>query len=66
MKWTTDIEDHIDAIRDEIYEEIREMSSSERTAYFNAAAEEARKQGFRVVSSPKADIPPSEKRTETA
>ena len=52
MKWTTDIEDRIDAIRDEIYEEIKDMSSSERTAYFNAVAKEARdKYNFRVVKS---------------
>ena len=26
MKWTTDIEDEIDAIRDKIYEEIKDMT----------------------------------------
>jgi cell division protein FtsB len=48
----TDIEDQIDAIRDAIYEEIKDMTSKERTAYFNAIAEEAReKHNFRVVQS---------------
>ena len=52
MKLTTDIEDEVDAIRDKIYEEIKKMSSSEETAYFNAIAEEARiKYNFRVVKS---------------
>jgi len=52
MKLTTDIEDQIDAIRDEIYEEIKDMTSSEETAYFNAIAEEARKKyNFRVIKS---------------
>ena len=52
MKWTTDIEDEVDAIRDKIYEEIKDMTPSEETAYFNALAEEARKKyNFRVVKS---------------
>ena len=52
MKLTTDIEDEVDAIRDKIYDVIKDMSSSERTAYFNAIAEKARKEhGFRVVKS---------------
>ena len=52
MKWTTDIEDQVDAIRDKIYDEIKDMSSSERTAYFNAIAKEAgEKHNFRVVKS---------------
>jgi acyl-CoA reductase-like NAD-dependent aldehyde dehydrogenase len=52
MKLTTDIEDTIDAIRDKIYEEIKDMTPSERTAHFNAIAEEAReKHGFRVIES---------------
>ena len=52
MKLTTDIEDQIDAIRDKIYEEIKDMTPSEETAYFNAIAEEARKKyNFRVVKS---------------
>jgi hypothetical protein len=51
MKLTSDIEDEIDAIRDKIYEEIKDMTTSEETAYFNAIAEEARKKGFRVVKS---------------
>jgi len=52
MKWTTDIEDQVDAIRDKIYEEIKDMSSSERTTYFNVIAEEAkRKYNFHVIKS---------------
>jgi len=52
LKLTTDIEDQIDAIRDKIYEEIRNMTSSEETAYFNAIAQDARvKYGFRVIKS---------------
>ena len=52
MKLTTDIEDQVDAIRDEIYEKIKDMSSSEETAYFNVIAEEAReKHNFRVIKS---------------
>jgi len=52
MKLTTDIEDQVDAIRDKIYEEIKDMTSSERTAYFNAIAEEARKRyNFRIIKS---------------
>ena len=52
MKLTTDIEDEIDAIRDKIYEEIKNMSPSEETSYFNTIAEEAkRKYNFRVVKS---------------
>jgi len=52
MKLTTDIEDEIDAIRDKIYEEIKNMSPSEETSHFNAIAEEAkRKYNFRVVKS---------------
>jgi len=43
LKLTTDIEDRIDAIRDAIYEEIKDMTPAEETAYFNAVAEKARK-----------------------
>jgi hypothetical protein len=52
MKLTTDIEDQVDAIRDEIYEEIKDMSPSDETAYFNAKAKEAEeKHNFCVVKS---------------
>ena len=52
MKLTTDIEDPVDAIRDKIYEKIKDMTSNERTAYFNARADEARKKyNFRVIKS---------------
>ena len=52
MKLTTDIEDKIDTIRDKIFEEVKDMTSGERTSYFNAIAEEARKKyGFRIINS---------------
>ena len=51
MKLTSDIEDQIDAIRDKIYEEIKDMTPSEETAHFNAIAEKARKRGFHVIKS---------------
>ncbi|MCL2834365.1 MAG: hypothetical protein FWD78_14435 [Treponema sp.] len=52
MKLTTDIEDQIDAIREKIYEEIKDMSPSEEINYFNAIAEEAkRKYNFTVIKS---------------
>ena len=52
MKLTTDIEININAIRDKIYEEIKDMSSSEETAYFNAIAEKAKnKHNFRIIKS---------------
>ena len=48
----TDIEEQVDAIRDEIYEEIKDMSSRDETAYFSAKAKEAEeKHNFRVVKS---------------
>jgi hypothetical protein len=52
LKLTTDIEDEVDAIRDTIYEKIKDMTSAEETAYFNAIAEEARKKyNFNMVQS---------------
>jgi len=49
---TTDIEDAIDAIRDSIYEEIKDMTSEERTAHYKAIAEEAKKKhNIHVISS---------------
>ena len=51
MSLTTDIEDAVDAIRDKIYEEIKDMTPTEMTAYFKASVEEARKKGFCVVDS---------------
>ena len=47
----TDIEDRVDAIRDKIYEKTRNMTPSERTAYYNVLAEKARDNGFYVVKS---------------
>jgi hypothetical protein len=52
MKLTTDIEDEIDAIRDALYEEIKDMSPAEETAYFNTEAEAlSEKYNFRFVKS---------------
>ncbi|GMO52091.1 MAG: hypothetical protein Pg6C_17420 [Treponemataceae bacterium] len=52
MKLTTDIEDEIDAIRDAIYEEIKDMSPAEETAYFNTEAEAlSEKYNFRFAMS---------------
>jgi hypothetical protein len=52
MNIYTDIEDEIDAIRDKIYERIKDMTPGERRAYYNALAEEARtKYNIRVIKS---------------
>ena len=51
MRITSDIEDEVDAIRDQIYEEIKDMTPAEHIAYFKAKTEEARKRGIRVISS---------------
>ena len=52
MKLTTDIEDEIDAIRDRIYEKIKDMTVSEEIAYFNAIAVKAKEEhGFCVIKS---------------
>jgi hypothetical protein len=52
MKLTTDIEDHVDAIRGKIYEEIKGMKPVEEAAYFNALAEKAQREyNFHVVKS---------------
>jgi hypothetical protein len=57
LKLTSDIEDQVDAIRDKIYEKIKNMTASEETAYFNAIAEEARKKhNFRVIKSAVRDM----------
>ena len=53
MKLTTDIEDAVDAIRDAIYEKIKDMTPEERTAHYNAIAEEARKHNIQVIPSAK-------------
>jgi hypothetical protein len=51
MNIYTDIEYEVDAIRDTIYDKIKDMSAAEEIAYFNAAAEEARaKYHIRVIS----------------
>ena len=67
MKLTTDIEDQVDAIRDKIYEEIKNMTPSEETAYFNAIAEEAKeKYNFLVVKSAAEATKQKESRTKSA
>jgi hypothetical protein len=38
MKLTSKIEDEIDAIRDKIYEEIKDMSPTEEISYINTKA----------------------------
>ena len=58
MKLTTDIEEQVDAIRDKIYEKIKDMSPSEEIAYFNAIAEKARKKhNFHVVKTTTKNAP---------
>jgi hypothetical protein len=42
MNIYTDIEDAVDAIRDKIYDTIKDMTADEERAYFHTAAEEAR------------------------
>lgn len=56
MRLISDIEDEVDAIRDKIYEELKDMTSVERVAYFNAIAEEARKKGY-IVKDISKNIP---------
>jgi len=52
MKLTSDIEDQIDAIRDQIYEKIKDLTPSEETAYFNKITEEAQKKyNFKIIKS---------------
>ena len=51
MNIYTDIEDEVDAIRDKIYEEIKDMPRQEEIAYFNVCAQEAQtKYNIRVIS----------------
>jgi hypothetical protein len=58
MKYNNDIEDEIDAIRDKIYEEIKNMSPAEQTAYFNCRAKETgKKYNFRFVKSTAENTP---------
>jgi hypothetical protein len=52
MKSTNTIEQEVDAIRDKLYEETKNMTVDERTAFFNDGARElAKTYGFKVVSS---------------
>jgi hypothetical protein len=51
-KTNNPIEDEIDAIRDQIYEEIKDMSPAEETEYFRRETEAVIKQySFRVAKS---------------
>jgi hypothetical protein len=46
------IEDDLDVIRDKIYEKVKDMTPSERTAYFNHITDPViEKYGLRVVKS---------------
>ena len=52
MRKPDTILDEVHAIRRNLYEATKEMSSSERTAYFNQRAEAvAQKYGFKIVAS---------------
>jgi hypothetical protein len=52
VKWNNPIEDEIDAIRDRIYEEIKDMSPAEQTAFVNRRTEPIIKQyGFLTAKS---------------
>ena len=51
MRLTTDIENEVDAIRDKIFEETKDMTPAEHIAHFNAIAENARRKVFRVADS---------------
>ncbi|MDR3338033.1 MAG: hypothetical protein LBT16_12605 [Treponema sp.] len=52
MKNKNTIEDDLDAIRDQIYEEIKDMSPAEEVEYFNRETAEAiKKYGLRVAKS---------------
>jgi hypothetical protein len=56
MKTENNIEDKIDAIRDSIYEDIKDMSPAEANAYFQRATERAVKEyGIRRVASAQAN-----------
>jgi hypothetical protein len=44
MKFSTDIENEIDAIRDKIYNEVKDMPPMERVVYINSKAEAVMKQ----------------------
>ncbi len=54
MKQPDTILDEIHATRCKLYEKTKDMTSSERTAYFNQRGEAvAKKYGFKIVSSAK-------------
>ena len=52
MKKPDTILDEVHATRRKLYEETKDMSTSERTAYLSKRAEDvAKKYGFKIVSS---------------
>ncbi len=54
MKQPDTILDEIHATRRKLYERTKDMTSSERTAYFNMRGEAlAKKYGFKIVTSAK-------------
>ena len=57
MKKPDTILDEIHATRHKLYEAIKDLSSSERTAYFNQRAEAVAKEyGFKIVSNVKEKV----------
>jgi len=57
MKKPDTILDEVHATRRKLYEATKDMTSSERTAYFNRNAESvAQKYGFKIVASAKEAI----------
>ena len=56
MRLTSDIEDEVDAIRDQIYEEIKDMTPEEETAFIKAQTESIHEEyGIRTVEGIKED-----------
>jgi hypothetical protein len=53
MRNSDDLEDELDAIREELYEDIKDMTPSEMNAYMSAKVEPLEKKfNFKVVSEP--------------
>jgi hypothetical protein len=58
MKTKNTIEDDLDAIRDKIYEEIKDMSPAEEVGCFNRVTEPIiKKYGLRVLKSAHETVP---------
>jgi hypothetical protein len=54
MKTISKVEQEVNQIRLEIYEETKNMTPAQRVEYFNKTAEaEAKKYGFKIVASAK-------------